>query len=89
MISQESYDLAKSKGYLKENSLMHLEWWLREEKNIHCEIFLSMFHKKWAINNYLIDLKKLKKIELTGKLPQFETYPLALKFAIEQMLNKV
>ena len=82
-------DKLAEKGYLGDNSLSSIEWWLRDVKHIHCEIFFSMFHKKWFINNYLIDLKKQKKIELNLKEVKFESYPDALEFAIEQMVSKI
>ena len=82
-------DKLTEKGYLGDNSLSSIEWWLRDVKHIHCEIFFSMFHKKWFINNYLIDLKKQKKIELNLKEVKFESYPDALEFAIEQMVSKI
>ena len=77
------------KGYLGENCLSSIELWLRDIKQIHCEIFFSMFHKKWFINNYFIDLKKLKKIEHGLKETRFESYNDALEFAIQQMLLKI
>lgn len=86
---EEIYKLAVEKGYTGNKTLPELEWWLREKKLLHCEIFFSMFHKKWALNNYLIDLKKFKKIELEGKAINYETYSEALLTAIEKMLNKI
>lgn len=78
-----------NKGYLGDFSLPSVEWWLRIQKHLHCEIFFSMFHKKWSVNNYIINLKKLKKIEIDGKIPQYEDYSDALEFAIEQMTLKL
>lgn len=77
------------KGYLGDFSLKSVEWWLRDEKHIHCEIFFSMFHKKWSINNYFIDLRKFKKIDHELKEIKFESYNEALEYAVEQMLLKV
>lgn len=77
------------KGYSGDFSLSSIEWWLRKEKLLHCEIFLSMFHKKWSANSYIINLKKLKKIEIKDKIPQFEEYSDALLYSIEQMLKVV
>ena len=89
IVTNEIFELAKTKGYTGTNSIVILEWWLREEKLLHWEIFFSMFHKMWYVNNYLIDLKKAKKIDYPNKIPQFETYPLALKFAVEEMIKKL
>lgn len=88
-VKEEIYELAKTKGYSGENSIIPLEWWLRDEKFLHCEIFFSMFHKTWSINNYIIDLKKLKKIEINEKFLQFENYPKALLHSIETMIKKL
>jgi hypothetical protein len=89
VVSEDLYKLAQSKGYVGENSTVLLEWWLRDEKFLHCEIFFSMFHKTWSINNYIINLKKFKKIEIEEKLLKFESYPKALLHAIEVMINKL
>ena len=89
VIANEIYELARTKGYTEANSIVILEWWLRDVKNVHWEIFFSMFHKKWSVNNYFIDLKKEKKVEYNEKIPQFDTYPLALKFAVEEMIKNL
>lgn len=86
---EDIYKIASDKGYEGDNTLPSLEWWLRDKKKIHCEIFFSMFHKKWAINGYFIDLKKLKKIEHSAKDIKFDTYIEALEYSIEQMLLKI
>lgn len=83
------FELAKEKGYQGEEKLQEIEIWIRNKKHIHCEIFFSMFHKKWSLNNYLIDLKKLKKIEFDSKTIFYEEYDDALEKAIEEMLNKI
>jgi hypothetical protein len=83
------FERAKLKGYDGEIKLSLLEDWLRENKYIHCEIFFSLFHKKWSLNNYFINTKKLKRIEWDWRDFHFETYPEAQEFAIDKMLEKI
>lgn len=89
MKKSEVFNAAKEKGYIGENILSLVEDWLRKDKQIHCEIFFSMFHKKWSINNYFIDMNKLKKIDHGCKTTYFETYEEVQVFSISEMLKKV
>lgn len=83
------YTIAKDKGYSGENNLYLIREWLAITKHIHVELFFSMFHKKWSINNYFIDLKKLKKIERNAKSLQYENYNDALEVSLREMLEKI
>jgi hypothetical protein len=83
------YDKAKEKGYSGNKSLTEIQDWLRIDKNIYCEIFFSMYHKKWSINNYFIDLKKLKKINWDYTSQKFDDFDEALILAIDEMLKKI
>lgn len=83
------FEKAKEKGYYGEENLVLIEDWLRNSKNIHGELFFSMFHKKWSINNYFIDLKKLKKIERNSKNEMYESYKEALTASIGEMLDVI
>ena len=84
---KEVFIIAKEKGYTGDNSLVSLEWWLRLKKLIHCEIFYSTFHKSWYINNYFLDLKKMKRIDHDLPSKKFENYTDALEYAITEMLK--
>ena len=81
-------ELAKQKGYSGE-SLYELENWIRKKFGLHAEIFYSMFHKKFSINNYFIDLFHGKKIEWDYKSINYESYDNALIIALYNMLNLV
>lgn len=84
---EKIFNIAKDMGYSGEDNPCLIEDWLRTSKNIHAELFFSMFHKKWSINNYFIDLKKLKKIDRNAKSIMYETYGEAQEVSIREMLE--
>lgn len=81
--------VAKSKGYNNLDSLVLLQDWLRTKHYLYTEIFFSMFHKKWSLNNYILDLKAAKKIERPTKVIFYDDYNDALCQAIDEMLQLI
>lgn len=78
--------LAKELGYDNLDSMHLIEAWIRSKFSIHGEIFYSMFHKKFSINNYFIDLSKGKKVEWDYKAAQYDTHIEALVVMLYNML---
>jgi len=78
--------LAKELGYTDINSMYVIEGWIRTKFSLHGEIFYSMFHKKFSINNYFIDLSKGKKIEWDYKSIQYDSHIDALVDMLYNML---
>lgn len=81
--------VAKSKGYNNLDSLVLLQDWLRTKHYLYTEIFFSMFHKKWSLNNYILDLKAAKKVERPTKVIFYDDYNDALCQAIDEMLQLI
>lgn len=87
---KELFDKAKSKGYGgSDDTLSELEDWLRIHHNLCTELFFSFFHKKWSINSYFIDIKKIKKVDRNVKMEYYFTRDEALKQALDEMLNLI
>jgi hypothetical protein len=84
---KEIFKLAKEKGYKGENSLFLIQEWVLEEHNLFIEIFFSMFHKKWSINNYALDTKKRKKINISATSTFYNDYKETLGKALLILLN--
>jgi len=64
--------------------------WLIIEKKVFAEVYFSLFHKQWSIQNYLVDVKKAQRMPWTdGKLDsyKFDTYKSALEFAVLSTIN--
>lgn len=83
--SKKVLELAFEKGY-KGTSLYDLEDWIRKTSFLHAEIFYSMFHHKFAINNYFIDLAHGKKIDWNYTSKNYETYDEALLVKLYNLL---
>ena len=87
---KELFDKAISKGFCPvAGELSELEDWIRKEHNLCSELFFSFFHKKWSINSYFIDIKKIKKVERNSKMEYYFTRDEALKQALDEMLNLI
>lgn len=67
-------------------SIYDIQAWIRKKFNLHAEIFYSMFHKKFSINNYFIDLSNGKKIEWNYKSTMYDSYDEALIVALYNLL---
>jgi hypothetical protein len=67
-----------------------LEDWIAEQHHLRAEIFYSMFHKKWSVNNYFVDTKKGKKVypkdEIKGK---FDSYDDAREAALIELFKLI
>lgn len=83
---EDVLSLAKELGYTDIDSMYVIEGWIRIKFSLHGEIFYSMFHKKFSINNYFIDLSKGKKIEWDYKSIQYDTHIEALIVMLYNML---
>jgi hypothetical protein len=71
----------------EEPSLVELQEWIRNKFGLHAEIFYSMFHKKWSVNNYFIDISKGKKVEWPYTFKMYDTHDGALVVALYHLLN--
>lgn len=64
--------------------------WIEEKHNLRAELFYSMFHKKWQVNNYFVDVKKGKKVypktEIKGK---FDSYEEARRAALIELFKLI
>lgn len=78
--------LSKELGCTYE-SLYDIQAWLRNKFNIHAEIFYSLFHKKWAINNYFVDTIKGNRITWDYKGVFYQEYDDALIVALYNILK--
>lgn len=70
-----------------ETSLVAIREWLRVNKGVYLELFYSMFHKTWSVNNYVIDLKKGKKASNVFAVKSFDNYADALLYSLEVLIN--
>lgn len=84
---EDIYSLAKSKGYTDNDSIYEIQAWIRKKFGIHAEIFYSMFHKKFSINNYFVDVVNGKKIEWNYTSKNYDSHDDALIFALFNILN--
>ena len=69
----------------REISLEELKIWFREKKNLHCDIYFGAYSEKWEINNYIIDIIKIKKYKLDIKSKLYDSYEDALKIVLTEM----
>lgn len=77
--------LAKECGCTKE-SIYDIQAWIRTKHGLHAELFYSMFHNKFSINNYFIDLSNGKKVEWDYKPTMYASYDEALIIALYNLL---
>lgn len=78
-VEQESDDHGLTQNYL--------QTWLRNEKNLHVDIYLGSKTFKWEINNWIIDLKHQKKIKWTLPTRVYNYYEDALEICLQEMLK--
>jgi len=83
---EDIFLLAKQQGYTGIESLYEIQGWFLTKYHLYGEIFYSMFHKKFSINNYFIDLSKGKKIEWDYKSIQYDSHIDALVDMLYNML---
>lgn len=83
--SEDVLKLALEKGY-KGDSLYDLQGWIMKKYFLHAEIFYSMFHHKFSINNFFIDLAHGKKVDWNYSSKNYESYDDALIVALYNML---
>lgn len=73
---------------LDELTLSQIADLIHDKYHLRAEIFYSMFHKKWSVNNYFVDTKKGKKVYPTGNISaKFDDYYDALELAIWELLK--
>lgn len=77
---------ARSQGYLGKDSLYELQEWIMNKHFLYGEIFYSMFHKKFSINNYFVDIAHGKKIDWDYKSVQYGTHSEAQVVMLYNML---
>jgi hypothetical protein len=82
-----NYDLLREKGYSGPESLYEVRAWIRKKYNLHLELFFSIYHKTWSVNNYIIDLKKGKRAPYTYTCKSFDNYEDALLFSLQLILT--
>lgn len=73
----------------REISLDELKIWFREKKNLHCDIYFGAYSEKWEINNYIIDIVKIKKYKLDIKSKLYTSYEEALEIVLKEMSKLV
>lgn len=83
---EEVLTMAKDKGYPGIESMYELQAWVRVKFSLHPEIFYSMFHKKFSINNYFVNVAKGSKVNWDYKPINYESYDDALLVALYNML---
>lgn len=63
---------------------------IHKEHGLRAELFYSMYHKKWQVNNYFVNFKKGKKVEPKGNVSaRFDDYFDALELAIFELLKVI
>ena len=86
-LSKETIELCKTKNIIEFNSQYELQEYLRNEKNLHVDIYLGSKTFKWEINNWIIDLKHQKKIKWTLPTRVYNYYEDALEVCLQEMLK--
>ena len=80
--------LAKEKG-CKEENLLLIQDWIRTNHGLYGELFYSLFHKKWSVNNYFINLTKGERISWNYTGANFDDYNDALSVILFNLLNLI
>lgn len=63
---------------------------LHYDHGLRAELFYSMYHKKWQVNNYFVNFRKGKKVEPKGNISaRFADYYDALELAIFEMVKLI
>ena len=83
---QDVLQLAKDKGYTGEEYLCFIQDWIRNNHGLHGEIFYSLYHKKWSINNYFVNIIKGERISWDYKSINYDTYNDTLLVLIYNLL---
>ena len=84
------FEQLKAKGYSGKNDLGQILTWLRNKKKLHIEVYFSLFHKKWILNNSYVDLKGTKRIpweEFKESSSRFDSWELAHAQGIGKFLK--
>ena len=64
--------------------------WIEENHHLRAELFYSMFHKKWSVNNYFVDTKKGKKVYPKREIKEkFDTYGQAREAALVELFKLI
>ena len=87
--NEDIINLAKSKNYNGSNSIYEIQAWIRNQHNLHAELFFSMFHKKWSINNYFINTSTYKKVEWQSTSTMYDTHDDALRVSLYHLINLI
>jgi len=82
----EVISIAKNNGYEGGENLFLIQEWIRNKYNLHGEIFYSLFHKKWSINNYFVNTLKGERVNWDYKSINYDTYNDALLILIYNLL---
>lgn len=84
--SEDIIKIAKEQGYLGIDSLYEIRGWISTKFFLHGEIFYSMFHKKFSINNYFINSVEGKKVDWDWKSVNYNSHVDALIVMLYNML---
>lgn len=87
MYKKEILDRVKLINNYEYSSLYNLRAYIRTNYSIHLEIFYSLFHNKWSVNNYIIDTKKGKRAVYKFDVKSFDSYDDALEYNILILLD--
>ena len=64
--------------------------WIEEKHFLRAELFYSMFHKQWYVNNYFVNTKKGKKVYPKREIKEkFASYALARETALIELFKLV
>ena len=75
---------------LDELTLSQMEDLIEEKYHLRAEIFGSMFHKQWSVNNYFVDTKKWKKVYPEGDISKkFDNRKDAQELAVWELLKLI
>lgn len=88
LIKKETHELGISKKYPFENipTQHELLYWFIIDKHLFPVITFSLFSKKWLTDDYLIDIKKAKRVKW-NKPKESNSYSELLEVILTEMLN--
>ena len=85
-LSKALKELCNQKS-LNFDNLYELQEYIRNEKQLHIDIYLGSKSFLWEINNNIIQLGKKKKIKYTGPTNNYVTYEQALDVALIELVK--
>ena len=88
--TKDIFDISKNKGYTGEDSIYLIQVWIRNIHHLHGEVFYSIFHKKWGINNFFVNIVKGDRIPWENyKSVNYDSYDDALVILLYNLLSLI